>query len=259
MFVHPARKLLKAGSHTGAVSLVTGEGASGRSVHPTVVSNREGQPSTAGEGFFPFSLLSGTIAFKLQGPRRLHCEEGRAFNWLDASTIACLEEIPYTSEPSVDDGLWVYELKEETDDAPPLNLESAQLGRKWHRYCVVITRRSAIPKATQLAFPTTNNVTEYEAFIAGQQAALQLDARHLKNEIKNSVHLTILLRLTVDKFSSPLFPYKVSLSSHSSRGSIFWTTLIASSKGLLFHFLSSSRLQTDPLFPLSPKRTELGA
>ncbi|GFS46895.1 hypothetical protein Acr_00g0104570 [Actinidia rufa] len=123
MFVHPARKLLKAGSHTGAVSLVTGEGASGRSVHPTVVSNREGQPSTAGEGFFPFSLLSGTIAFKLQGPRRLHCEEGRAFNWLDASTIACLEEIPYTSEPSVDDGLWVYELKEETDDAPPLNLE----------------------------------------------------------------------------------------------------------------------------------------
>lgn len=78
-------------------------------------------------------------------------------------------------------------------------------------------------------------------------------------EIKNSVHLTILLRLTVDKFSSPLFPYKVSLSSHSSRGSIFWTTLIASSKGLLFHFLSSSRLQTDPLFPLSPKRTELGA
>lgn len=34
-----------------------------------------------------------------------------------------------------------------------------------------------IPKASQLAFPTTNYVTEYEAFIAGQQAALQLDAR----------------------------------------------------------------------------------
>jgi len=29
-------------------------------------------------------------------------------------------------------------------------------------------------------FPTTNNVPEYEAFIAGQQAALQLDARHLQ-------------------------------------------------------------------------------
>lgn len=37
-----------------------------------------------------------------------------------------------------------------------------------------------IPKASQLVFPTTNNVPEYEAFIAGQQAALQLDARHLQ-------------------------------------------------------------------------------
>lgn len=39
-------------------------------------------------------------------------------NWLDASTVACFEEIPDTCEPSVDDGLGVYELTEERDDAP---------------------------------------------------------------------------------------------------------------------------------------------
>lgn len=37
-----------------------------------------------------------------------------------------------------------------------------------------------IPKAYQLGFPTTNNITEYEAFIAGLRAALRLDVRHLK-------------------------------------------------------------------------------
>lgn len=42
---------------------------------------------------------------------------------MDASTIACLEEIPDTSEPSVDDGLGVYELTEETDDAPEKTFE----------------------------------------------------------------------------------------------------------------------------------------
>lgn len=42
---------------------------------------------------------------------------------MDASTIACLEEIPDTSEPSVDDGLGVYELTEETDDAPENTFE----------------------------------------------------------------------------------------------------------------------------------------
>lgn len=177
MFVHPARKLLKAGSHTGAVSLVTGEGASGRSFSKECI--RFGRPTTilwvARSGqftlrWFPIardnraqqerdSFLSLSCQGQLRSSYRdlavyivrwarrrkkkwdekrysasisLHStkvlwvvlwEEGRAFNWLDASTIACLEEIPYTSEPSVDDGLWVYELKEETDDAPPLNLE----------------------------------------------------------------------------------------------------------------------------------------
>lgn len=38
-----------------------------------------------------------------------------------AGTIACLEGTSYTSEPSLDDELEVYELKEETDEAPPLN------------------------------------------------------------------------------------------------------------------------------------------
>ncbi|KAI8532191.1 hypothetical protein RHMOL_Rhmol11G0194100 [Rhododendron molle] len=39
----------------------------------------------------------------------------------DACTIACPERTLYTSEPSLDDELEVYELKEETDEAPPLN------------------------------------------------------------------------------------------------------------------------------------------
>lgn len=37
-----------------------------------------------------------------------------------------------------------------------------------------------IPKATQLAFPATNNVAEYEAFITGITAAQQLDATCIK-------------------------------------------------------------------------------
>lgn len=31
-----------------------------------------------------------------------------------------------------------------------------------------------------MGFPTTKNITEYEAFIAGLRAALCLDVRHLK-------------------------------------------------------------------------------
>lgn len=59
-------------------------------------------------------------------------------------------------------------------------LWSAQWGRKWNRCYHQTPEGVTIPKASQLAFPTKNNVTEYEAFIAGQQATLQLDARHLK-------------------------------------------------------------------------------
>lgn len=37
-----------------------------------------------------------------------------------------------------------------------------------------------IPKAYPLGFPTTNNITEYEAFIAGLRAALRPDATKIK-------------------------------------------------------------------------------